>query len=115
MPHFLSLQNVRSSTDLLADVLYKPAEGKCRIQPRAWEHSIPHTSGEIYFIHLLMPRASALNSDATEGPLTWAGLPPGGHWPALAAACNSSLVPSASRPSTCMDSEESDGGSQHSS
>lgn len=50
----------------------------------------------------------------------WLGFPPGGHWPAPAAACNSSLMPSASRsqsssrPSTCMDSEESDGGSQHS-
>lgn len=65
MPCFLSLQNIRNSADLLPD---EPAEGKCRIQPReeqssavcAWEHSIPHTSAEIYFIHLLMPRASAL-------------------------------------------------------
>lgn len=56
---------------------------------------------------------------AAEGPLTWAGLLPGGHRPALAAACDSSLVPSArgsqctSGPSTCLDSEQGAGGSQH--
>ena len=70
----------------------------------------------ISFCHVHLHRTPA----AAEGPLTWAGLPPGGHRPALAAACDSSLVPAARRsqcisgPSTCVDSEERAGGSQHS-
>lgn len=47
----------------------------------------------IFFCHVRLHRTPA----AAEGPLTRGGLPPGGHRPAPASACDSSLAPSAHR------------------
>lgn len=114
----VSNRSTSNSTDLLPDMPHKPAEGSVM-----FDLGFNRAAGAVCTSHLQQDMSSTSFCHvhlhgapvAAKGPLTWAGLLPGGHRPVLAAACDSSLVPSArgsqctSGPSTCLDSEQGAG------